>query len=108
MSYADRIREQLAASPVVVYMKGTPIFPQCGFSVALTNELKKLNVEFTGVNVLPDPQLRQAIKEFSNWPTLPQLYVKGEFVGGSDIVREMAATGELQQLLTEKGISFSG
>jgi monothiol glutaredoxin len=107
MSYADRIREQLEASSVVVYMKGTPIFPQCGFSAALVHELQKLNVEFTGVDVLPDPNLRQAIKEFSSWPTLPQLYVKGEFIGGSDIVREMAQTGELQQVLTEKGVAYS-
>ena len=107
MSDFDTIREQLAANPVVLYMKGIPNFPQCGYSAAVVKELQNLNVEFKGIDVLVDPTLRQAIKEFSEWSTFPQLYVKEKFVGGCDIVRAMVATGELQQLLTEKGIAHS-
>ena len=100
MSIQDTIRDQVTKHPVVLYMKGTPQFPQCGFSSAATQMLKACGVsEFLAVNVLADPAIRQGIKEFANWPTIPQLYVKGEFVGGSDIMREMYESGELQQLL---------
>ena len=100
----ERIRQEIADTPVVLYMKGSPVFPQCGFSAAVVQILSHLGVKFKGVDVLADPQIRQGIKEFSSWPTIPQLYVKGEFVGGCDIIREMFDTGELQQLLEEKGI----
>ncbi|MCC7046145.1 MAG: Grx4 family monothiol glutaredoxin, partial [Alphaproteobacteria bacterium] len=82
-----------------------PIFPQCGFSAAVVGVLTHLGVKFKGINILEDPELRQGIKEFSNWPTIPQLYVKGEFIGGCDIVREMYQSGELQQVLGQKGIA---
>jgi monothiol glutaredoxin len=101
----DQIAEAVAANDVVLYMKGTPVFPQCGFSAAVVEVLTKLGVKFQAFDVLADPELRQAIKEFANWPTIPQLYVKGEFIGGCDIVREMFASGELKELLTEKGIA---
>ncbi|HEY3910747.1 MAG TPA: Grx4 family monothiol glutaredoxin [Stellaceae bacterium] len=100
----DRIQQEITDTPVVLYMKGTPVFPQCGFSAAVVQILSHLGVKFKGVDVLADPQIRQGIKEFSNWPTIPQLYVKGEFVGGCDIIREMYETGELQQALEEKGV----
>jgi monothiol glutaredoxin len=100
----DRIRDQIAEAPVVLFMKGTPVFPQCGFSAAVVQILSHLGVKFKGIDVLSDPSMRQGIKEFSSWPTIPQLYVQGEFVGGCDIVREMAETGELKQLLEEKGV----
>jgi monothiol glutaredoxin len=100
----ERIRHEVAGAPVVLFMKGSPVFPQCGFSAAVVQILSQLGVKFKGVDVLSDPQIRQGIKEFSNWPTIPQLYVKGEFVGGCDIVREMYETGELQQVLEEKGV----
>ena len=100
----DRIRREITDTPVVLYMKGSPVFPQCGFSAAVVQILSHLGVKFKGVDVLADPQIRQGIKEFSNWPTIPQLYVKGEFVGGCDIIREMYETGELQQVLEQKGI----
>jgi monothiol glutaredoxin len=100
----DRIRQEVADNPVVVYMKGTPVFPQCGFSAAVVQILSQLGVKFKGIDVLSDPGVRQGIKEFSNWPTIPQLYVKGEFIGGCDIIREMFETGELQQVLEEKGV----
>ena len=101
----DRIQQEIQDNPVVLYMKGTPIFPQCGFSAAVVQVLSHMGVKFKGVDVLTDPPLRDGIKQFSSWPTIPQLYVKGEFVGGCDIVREMFETGELQQVLTEKGIA---
>jgi monothiol glutaredoxin len=85
-------------------MKGTPVFPMCGFSAAVVQVLGHMGVKFKGINVLEDPSIRQGIKDFSNWPTIPQLYVKGEFVGGCDIVREMFQSGELQALLGERGI----
>ena len=100
----DRIRQQIIDTPVVLFMKGTPVFPQCGFSAAVVQILSHLGVKFKGVDVLSDPSVRQGVKEFSNWPTVPQLYVKGEFVGGCDIVREMFETGELKTLLEEKGV----
>jgi monothiol glutaredoxin len=100
----DRIQQDLNENPVVLYMKGTPMFPQCGFSAAVAKILSDLGVKFKGIDVLVDPTIREGIKSFANWPTLPQLYVKGEFVGGCDIVREMAASGELKGLLQEKGV----
>lgn len=103
----ERIRSDIAGNDVVVYMKGTPVFPQCGFSAAVVQVLTHLGVPFKGIDILTDPGLRQGIKEFSNWPTIPQVYVKGEFVGGCDIVREMFQTGELQELLEGKGIAVA-
>ena len=101
----DRIKGDIAGNDVVLYMKGSPVFPQCGFSAAVVQVLTHLGVKFKGIDVLSDPAIRQGIKEFSNWPTIPQLYVKGEFVGGCDIVREMYQTGELQELLSSKGVA---
>jgi len=100
----DRIQQEVNDNDIVLFMKGSPVFPQCGFSAAVVQVLSELNVKFKGVDVLEDPSVRQGIKEFSNWPTIPQLYVKGEFVGGCDIIREMHDTGELQTLITDKGI----
>ena len=100
----QRIQQDVADNEVVLYMKGTPVFPQCGFSAAVVQVLTELGVKFKGIDVLTDPSLRQGIKEFSSWPTIPQLYVKGEFIGGCDIVREMAATGELAQLFQSRGV----
>ena len=103
MSIQDTIREQVTAHPVVLYMNGTPQFPQCGFSDAAVRMLKGCGMEkFFSVNVLADPGIRQGIKDYSNWPTIPQLYVAGEFVGGADIMREMYESGELQQLLSKQ------
>lgn len=90
--------------PVLLFMKGTADFPQCGFSAVVVQILKSLQVSFKDINVLADPEIRQAIKDYSNWPTIPQLYIKGEFIGGCDIVREMYQTGELHQLLKEQGV----
>ncbi len=101
---ADRIKQDISDNPVVLYMKGTPVFPQCGFSAAVVQILTHMGVKFKGIDVLADPALRQGIKEFSSWPTIPQLYVKGEFVGGCDIVREMFESGELKDLLQTKGV----
>ena len=101
----DRIREQVTGDDVVLYMKGTPVFPQCGFSAAVVQILSELGVKFKGIDVLTDPEIRQGIKEFSSWPTIPQLYVKGEFIGGCDIIREMFETGELKELFEEKGVA---
>ena len=104
MSVQDVIRDQVTNNDVVLYMKGSPQFPQCGFSSAAVQILKGCGVqEVLAVNVLSDYEIRQGIKAFSNWPTIPQLYVKGEFVGGSDIMREMYENGELQQLLKDAG-----
>ena len=100
----ERIKSDIAANDVVVYMKGTPVFPQCGFSAAVVQVLNHLDVTFKGIDILADPSLRQGIKEFSQWPTIPQLYVKGEFVGGCDIIREMFSTGELVELFQGKGV----
>jgi monothiol glutaredoxin len=100
----ERIKQDISDNPVLLYMKGTPVFPQCGFSAAVVQILTHIGVKFKGVDVLSDPEIRQGIKEFSSWPTIPQLYVKGEFVGGSDIVREMFESGELTQLLQSKGL----
>ena len=101
---AARIQREITENPVMLYMKGTAMFPQCGFSARVVQILKHSGVPFASVNVLEDPEIRDGIKEFSSWPTIPQLYVKGEFVGGCDIVTEMFQAGELQALLTEKGI----
>jgi len=101
---SERIRHDITDNPVVLFMKGSPVFAQCGFSAAVVQVLSHLGVKFKGIDVLADPEIRQGIKEFSNWPTIPQLYVKGEFVGGCDIIREMFETGELQQLFEEKGV----
>jgi len=100
----ERIRNDITENDVVLFMKGTPVFPQCGFSAAVVEMLSELGVKFKGVNVLADAEIRQGIKEFSNWPTIPQLYVKGEFVGGADIVREMFEADELSPYLAEKGV----
>jgi len=100
----DFIAAQISENPVVLFMKGTPDFPQCGFSGQIAQILDYLGVTYKGVNVLESNELRQGIKDYSNWPTIPQLYVKGEFVGGCDIVREMFQEGELQKLLEEKGL----
>jgi monothiol glutaredoxin len=100
----QRIQSEIDSSPIVLFMKGVPNAPQCGFSAAVCQALMLAGVEFKGVNVLADMEVREGIKHFSNWPTIPQLYVKGEFVGGCDIVREMYQTGELQQLFADKGI----
>ncbi len=102
---ADRIRGELGSKDVVLFMKGTPVFPQCGFSAQAVQILSMLGVDFKGIDILTDPSLRQGIKDFSNWPTIPQLYIKGEFVGGSDIMREMFQSGELQKMLTDKGVA---
>ncbi|MCP1335049.1 Grx4 family monothiol glutaredoxin [Futiania mangrovi] len=101
----DQIRKDISENDVVLFMKGTPVFPQCGFSSQVVQVLTYLGVKFKGVNVLDDMEIRQGIKDFSDWPTIPQLYVKGEFVGGCDIVREMFQEGELQQFLKDKGIA---
>ena len=100
MSIQDVIKDQVTGHPVVLYMKGTPQFPQCGFSSSAVQMLKACGVEtpFT-VDVLANPDIRQGVKEFANWPTIPQLYINGQFVGGSDIMREMYANGELQKML---------
>lgn len=100
----ERIEAEIADHPVMLYMKGTAMFPQCGFSARVVQILSHLGVPFHTANVLEDPELREGIKEFSNWPTIPQLYVKGEFIGGCDIVTEMYQSGELVKLLEEKGI----
>jgi monothiol glutaredoxin len=98
------IHEQVTSNPVVLYMKGTPQFPQCGFSSLAAQILKACGVkEYASVNVLENPEIRQGIKDYANWPTIPQLYIRGEFVGGSDIMREMYQSGELQQLLGDLG-----
>ena len=100
----ERIQAEVTESPVVLYMKGTPVFPQCGFSARVVQILSHVGVPFKGVNVLEDMELREGIKAYTNWPTIPQLYVKGEFVGGCDIIMEMFQNGELTALLDEKGI----
>lgn len=100
----DRIRKDLNENDVVLFMKGTAVFPQCGFSAVVVQVLSQLGVPFKDINVLEDSELRQGIKDFTQWPTIPQLYVKGEFVGGCDIVREMYQSGELQTLLKDKGV----
>lgn len=99
-----RIQGLVASSPVFLFMKGTPTFPQCGFSSTVVAILDHLGVDYASANVLEDAELRQGIKEFSSWPTIPQLYVKGEFIGGCDIAKEMFQSGELKTLLVDKGV----
>src|SRR6516162_1271655 len=103
----ERIEREIGEHDVVLFMKGTPVFPQCGFSAVVVQVLSHLGVKFKGIDVLTDPALRQGIKAFSDWPTVPQLYVKGEFVGGCDIVREMYETWELAELLTTRGVKIA-
>ena len=95
----EKIKDIITKNDVVLFMKGTPEMPQCGFSMTVSNILKELKVKFSGVNVLADPEIRQGIKDFSNWPTVPQLYIKGEFIGGCDIAKEMYEKGVLQKIL---------
>ena len=106
MSAEATIRETIEKNDVVLFMKGTKMMPQCGFSSRVAGVLNFMGVEFQDVNVLADAEIRQGIKDFSDWPTIPQLYVKGEFVGGCDIVTEMTLSGELDQLFVAKGVSF--
>jgi monothiol glutaredoxin len=103
----DQIRQQVGADDVVLYMKGTPVFPMCGFSAAVVQVLSRSGVKYQSYNILEDADLRQGLKEFSSWPTFPQLYVKGELVGGCDIVREMYESGELESFLQEKGVKVA-
>ena len=100
----ENIKSEIKSNDVVLFMKGTPDFPMCGFSAATSQILKNLGIEFSSVNVLESDEIRQGIKEFSNWPTIPQLYIKEEFIGGCDIIREMFESGELLELLNTKGI----
>ncbi|NPD66874.1 Grx4 family monothiol glutaredoxin [Lichenicola cladoniae] len=103
----QRIQSEIDANPVMLYMKGNAMFPQCGFSARVVQILTHVGVPFQTANVLEDPALRDGVKAFSNWPTIPQLYVKGELVGGCDIVTEMFQSGELETLLAEKGVTVS-
>ncbi len=102
----ERINNEVNSNEVCLFMKGTPEVPQCGFSLAVSNVLKHLKVNFKGINVLDDSVIREGIKEYSDWPTIPQLYIKGEFIGGCDIIKEMFEKGDLQKKLKEKNISF--
>ena len=102
----DLIKNEIESNEVCLFMKGTPDAPQCGFSMAVSNMLKILEVSFKGINVLEDQSLREGIKVFSDWPTIPQLYIKKEFVGGCDIVKEMYENGELKKVLEDRGINF--
>jgi monothiol glutaredoxin len=106
MNAIDQIKETVSKNDVVLYMKGTKTMPQCGFSSRVAGVLNYMGVDFVDVNVLADAGIRQGIKDFSDWPTIPQLYVKGEFVGGCDIVTEMTLSGELDALFEAKGVSF--
>ena len=105
MEINEQIKKLIGENDICLFLKGTPDAPQCGFSMAVSNVLKHLNVKFKGINILEDEHLRKGIKEFSDWPTIPQLYVKGEFVGGCDIVKEMFEKGELKKLFEEKKIT---
>ena len=105
---AEFINEEVKNNNVVLFMKGTPDFPQCGFSGQVVQILNYLGIDYKGVNVLADDDIRQGIKDYSNWPTVPQVYIKGEFIGGCDIAREMFQSGELKTLLEEKGIAMAG
>ena len=102
----QKIKSEIESNDVCLFMKGTPDVPQCGFSMAVSNVLKHLDVKFKGINVLDDPNIRDGIKKYSDWPTIPQLYIKGEFVGGCDIIKEMFEKGELQELLSKNSIKF--
>jgi len=101
----DRIKQDITDNEIVLYMKGSPVFPQCGFSAAVVQILTHLGVPFKGIDILADPELREGVKVYSTWPTIPQLYVKGEFVGGCDIIREMFETGELIEYMNTNGIN---
>ena len=103
----ERIQTEVGSNDVLLFMKGTPVFPQCGFSAAVVQVLSHLQVKFNSVNVLEDMDIREGIKHYSDWPTIPQLYVKGEFVGGCDIIREMFETDELSSFLEEKGVELT-
>ena len=103
MDVNDRIRQELAAAPVVLFMKGTPEFPQCGFSAQTVAALRNLGAQFHSINIFDEPELREALKRYSNWPTYPQLYVKGELIGGCDIALQMHRNGELKQVLESAG-----
>ena len=107
MSAHDKINETVTGSDVVLFMKGTKEMPQCGFSSRVAGVLNFMDVDYTDVNVLSDDEIRQGIKDFSDWPTIPQLYVKGEFVGGCDIITEMTLSGELDQLFDDKGVTYN-
>ena len=102
----DKIQNIIDENDVLLFMKGTPVMPQCGFSAAVVGVLSHMGIKYNSVNVLEDPEIREGIKEFSDWPTIPQLYVKKEFVGGCDIVKEMFENGELKNLLDQKSISY--
>ena len=102
----QRIESEISSHQVVLFMKGTPIFPQCGFSAMVVQVLSHMGIKFKSVDVLTEPEVREGIKEFSNWPTIPQLYVNNEFVGGADIIREMYESGELAEVFTTNGIEF--
>ena len=104
MEAKDKIKSLIDSNDVCLFMKGTPDSPQCGFSMAVSNILKHLKVNFKGVNILEDENLRNGIKEFSDWPTIPQLYIKQEFIGGCDIVKEMFENGDLKKIITDKGL----
>lgn len=106
MTATDTIQKTVTENDVVLFMKGTKTMPQCGFSSRVAGVLNYMGVEFQDVNVLADEEIRQGIKDYSDWPTIPQLYVKGEFVGGCDIITEMTLSGELDQLFEEKGVSY--
>ena len=107
MTALDTIKDTVTQHDVVLFMKGTKMMPQCGFSSRVAGVLNYMGIEFADVNVLADAEIRQGIKDFSDWPTIPQLYVKGEFVGGCDIITEMTLSGELDQLLESKGVAFN-
>ena len=106
MSTADKIKETVTSNDVVLYMKGTKTMPQCGFSSRVAGVLNFMGVDYADVNVLADEEIRQGIQEYSDWPTIPQLYVKGEFVGGCDIITEMTLSGELDELFEKEGVAF--
>ena len=105
-STKDKIQNIIDENDVLLFMKGTPVMPQCGFSAAVVGVLSHMGIKYNSVNVLEDPEIREGIKEFSDWPTIPQLYVKKEFVGGCDIIKEMYENGELKKILEDKGINF--
>ena len=107
MSVKDKIAKTVSENDVVLYMKGTPVFPQCGFSSTVVQVLDYLGVTYESVNVLEDMDIRQGIKEYNNWPTIPQIFVKGEFIGGCDIVKEMFESGELRTFMAEKGVEMT-
>lgn len=100
----DKIKNEIETNDVVIFMKGTKDFPQCGFSATVVQIFERIGLDFKDINILPDPELRESIKKFSDWPTIPQIYIKGEFVGGCDILKELYASGELEELLMNKGL----